>query len=372
MIVGINLLYLIPGKSGGTETYVRSLLQSLLNIDQKNSYIIFLPEEVRDSFSHVAGRVKFVTAKNIFGNKVKRIIWEQLCLPFHVKKNNVDVLFSPGYVAPILSSCKHVVTIHDMLLKRYPAMIPMVKRLYWKIFVPLTFWRASKVIAVSEFVKNEFEYFYPRFKEKYVVIPEAVNTDFFYPDLSSSDLKYKYKLPEQFVLCVATQSPHKNIEIVLKAVHHLKMKNVYINVVCIGNKERSTKVLTYFIDSLGLNDQVSLLGYVGEKDLRQLYSTATLFVMPSLYEGFGLPVLEAMACGCPVLSSNAGSLREVGGMAAEYFSPHSVEDLAEKLQKIYCNSDIQKELRTKGYANLTRFHWDHSAQLTLDAFNSSI
>ncbi len=371
MIVGINLLYLIPGKSGGTETYVRNLLSALISIDKTHTYVIYMPVEVIPTFTFDSDAVRVKGVEGILSSKLSRILYEQFIFPWKVSKDNIDVLFSPGYVIPILCRCPHVVTVHDMLYKRFPNTIPIIKRFYWSIFVPLSIKRSSYVIAVSEFVKKEFEEYYPQYKNKYVVSSESVNTEEYFVEESDSQAISKLSLPKNYILCVATLSPHKNLEVVLHAVELLKQKKHTVNVVFVGNKERSTKYLESIIENKKLNDQVYFTGYISQITLRQLYNNAEMFVMPSMYEGFGLPVLEAMACGCPVICSNAASLPEIAGSAAEYFHPQDVKTLSNKIELLWLNKTLHDEMGRRGILNVSRFNWRNTAIITNETLKKS-
>lgn len=371
MVIGINILYLIPGKSGGTETYLKNILHSMVSLDRGNTFVLYLSEEAYPSFIDFEGKARIILVKKIFYSKLKRILYEQFMLPRLIIRDEIDVLFSPGYVVPIFCPCKHVVTVHDMLYKRYPATIPLMKMVYWSIFIPLSFWRSSKIIAVSEFVRKEFEEYFPRYTDKFIVSYESVDKNQFYREEMNPSIRTLYHLPEKYALCVATLSPHKNLEIVLKAVSVLKNANTEVNVVIVGNKERSSKYLESLTKHYGIEKQISFIGFVPNSNLRSLYSNAAVFIMPSLYEGFGLPVLEAMACGCPVVCSNVASLPEVGGGAVEYSSPTDAIELSSKIKKVYFNKIVQDSMQKKGYSHLTNFEWNRTASITMDAIESA-
>lgn len=371
MKIGINLLYLIPGVSGGTETYARGIISELFNDDTVNSYTIFISEDSLESFTQYRN-VKIVTVPSFASNKIKRVFWEQCMFPFVLQKHGIEVLFSPGYVVPIFSSCRHIVTVHDMLYRRYPETIPAVKRWYWKIFVPLSLFRSKAVIAVSEFGRNEIAKYFPWSADKIAVTMEGVDRNsFFEGKQQPSMIRNKYSLPEKYVLCVATLSPHKNIRLLFEITSFLKKNGEEkINIVLVGNKERAIAELSEAMEELGIKEQVRMLGYLSQEDLCSVYSAASLFVLPSMYEGFGLPALEAMACGCPVACSNAGSLPEIAGDAAEYFGPNDSQGAAKVIKGIYFNEDKQNELRTRGFRNIERFTWNGSAHMTLKIFEA--
>ncbi|MFA6540360.1 MAG: glycosyltransferase family 1 protein [Bacteroidota bacterium] len=364
MNVGINLLYLIPGIVGGTETYARNLIYHLVSTDENNVYYIFVPTDARYILKDLPENGKIIEVP-IFSNKVNRILWEQFVLPIKVYKYKISILFSLGYVIPIFARCKHIVTIHDLLYKRFSYTIPKSKRVYWRLFIPLSVSRAAKVIAVSKFTNDELIHYFPRAAEKIIVTQLGVDGSKYYPDMSKGNGIF----PEKFIVCVATLSPHKNLEIILKAVHALKMMGTNVNLVLVGNKERATKDIERSVDKLGISQQISLLGYVSDEKLRQIYSIATLFVLPSIYEGFGLPVLEAMACGCPVICSHAGSLPEVGGNAAKYFNPFDLEEIVALLKQVYFDEQLRNEMKGLGFKNVEKFRWSVTAKNTMNCIN---
>lgn len=361
MRVGINLLYLVSGKAGGTETYIRNLLNEFLAI-KGNAKVFLFVTQMSAQYSKEYGEYFEVIIINKIGySKFSRIIYEQSIFPFIVAKYEIDVLFSPGYVIPVLALCKHVVTIHDMLYKRFPSSIELSRRIYWTFFVYLSVLRSKKILAVSEFSKNELTKFFPNSSKKIIVTFESVDNKNFYKDTNLPD----NNMSRNYALSVATLSPHKNFEMLLKAIKKIKdEKKIIIPLLLVGNKDRSTKTLLSMIENLGIQNQVKLIGFVTNDELRSIYSNAALFVLPSIYEGFGLPVLEAMACGCPVLCSNAGSLPEVGGSAAIYFDPFDLNDIAKKLEQLWKTKDSLNEIISNGYVNVTRFSWENSAQIT--------
>lgn len=371
MNIGINLLYLIPGVVGGTETYSRNLIAQLLHIDKKNKYFLFVASDAKQGFSEFSNDVVLVDVANFSVGKLKRIVWEQFFLPGIIKQYDISILFSPGYVVPIFASCNQIVTIPDLLYKRFPDTIPRLKLLYWKIFIPLSVKYAKRIIAISEFTKNELLAYFPESEKKITTTPLGVDRQTF--GRAHRNREYvlsKYQLPDRFIICVATLSPHKNLDIVLKAIATLKAQRCIVNLVLVGNKERAYEKIQTSIEKLRIADQVRILGYVPNLELSQIYTMANLFVLPSIYEGFGLPVLEAMSNGCPVLCSNAGSLPEVAGDAAEYFYPHDVQQLSDKIKNLFFDGGKRDVMRKKGFENIKRFDWKNTANETLKVIES--
>jgi glycosyltransferase involved in cell wall biosynthesis len=289
---------------------------------------------------------------------LKGHLWEQLVLP---TKLGQKLLWSPANTGPL--SVKHqLVTIHDASTLDHPEWFtPNFAALYgW--LLPKLVRRVQGVLTVSQFAKDRLLYHSGVQADKIQVVPLAANQKFSpQPNHILKATKEKYTLPEHYLLSVGSLEPRKNLMGLLAA--WLIFSNQYpdLRLAISGAKGKA------FRDAgLGeLPKSVQLLGYVEERDLPALYTGAVGFVYPSLYEGFGLPPLEAMACGCPVIVSNAASLPEVCGDAALYCDPHDPKDIAEKIKQLVENPSLQESLRQKGLEQAKRFTWEKCAQETL-------
>lgn len=368
MRIGINGLYLLPGEVGGTETYLRNLLSALEKVDKENEYIVFTNRENHDTFTFQSKNFKKHLCSISSKSKWFRVVWEQLWFPFIREMKSIDVLFSPGYVAPVLSRKKHVVAIHDMLYKRYPNLVSRAKLVFWGVFVPLSVRKAQHIITFSEFSKTDIVRFLGADPERVTVTYAGINH--YFPTEITTDVeaqvKEKYGINGSFILSVATLSPHKNLSGLLRAFSILRAQfQVETKLLLAGKNERSTDELNSVIAKLGLQRDVRLLGYVPTDDLAALYRLADCFVLPSLMEGFGYPVLEAMQMGCAVVCSNSASLPEVAGDAAIFFDPLNLDEMASSIDALLSDKELREEYRRKGRENIRRFSWEKTARETL-------
>ena len=371
MRIGINALYLLPNQVGGSEVYLRNLLSAISKIDRKNEYFIFSNIEnyntfnmKQDNFREIFCRIKAVS-------RPKRILWEQVILPFKVKKLNLDILFSPGFTSPFFIPCPSVVTIYDLQLKVFPEYFKKTDLIFWRIFVYISIKRATKIITLSENTKSDIVRFYNQALDKIEVIHVGVNNNFkINPDQNKiEEFKSRYQLPDKIILCVSTTHPHKNYPRLLEAFSLLRMKNnIPHKLVIIGLKGFFHQELIKLINDMDLNDHVRLFGWVPFEDVPLFYKTAELFVFPSEFEGFGIPVLEAFASGLPVVSSNATSLPEVAGNAALMVNPYSVSEIADAMYRIINDKSLSSELVLRGFDRAKLFSWEEAAKRTLDCF----
>jgi len=372
MRIGINALYMIPGKHGGGEQYLRNLLLGFAEVDKTNKYIIFTNRFNSGQFGINQGNFREVLCRFPARSKLFRVLWEQVILPFQVKKYRIDILHSLANVSPIikLSNCKYIVTIHDIMYRYHPQNYPKAQFLYLKFLLPLSAKRVDKIITVSKNNKKDIvkNLFIP--EDKIAVIYTSGLPDNKKYKLNDEEIKRsikrKYNLNKNFILCVASFNPHKNIEgllrafYIIKRIHHLKHQ-----LVLVGMLSNHSSKLMNIIKELKLNDEVRITGYVPDRDLPYLYSLADVYVLPSIFEGEGVTPWEAMACKCPVATSNIPVLQEIVGEAAILFNPYKSEEMAEAIVKILTNDELKKELIRKGLERIKQFSWKKTAVETL-------
>jgi glycosyltransferase involved in cell wall biosynthesis len=276
-------------------------------------------------------------------------LWEQFELPFY---SGNDLLVNLCNTAPVLKK-KQIVTIHDAGVFVYPQNFSKLFSEYYRTLLPIIGKRSRRIITDSDFSKSELS--------KYCHInPEKLNTIYLGKEqileiVESSEILDKYGLNnKKFVFSIGSMTPNKNFNAVVKAVRLLD--GVDFKFVAAGGT--NPKV---FSNSAELPENVIHLGYINDQELKALYQNASCFVFPSLYEGFGLPPLEAMACGCPVISSNAASLPEVCGDAVLYIDPHRPEDIAAKIKQVLSDDSLRNELKRKGLERAREFSWEKCA-----------
>ena len=258
-----------------------------------------------------------------------------------------------------------VLTVHDLIFRLFPQHHKRLNYWYLNAAVPLYCRRADAIIAVSQATKEDLVRLYGLHPAKITVVHEAAAPHFApAPPAQIAQVRARYHLPERYLLHVGTIEPRKNLNRLLEAVHRLRRAGEEVRLVVVGSKGWLYQGFFHRLEALSLGEAVHLPGYIPDADLPAVYSGATLVAVPSLYEGFGLPVLEAMACGAPVVCSNASSLPEVAGDAARYFDPTQVEEMAEAILTVWRDGALQEAMRQQGLARAARFSWERAAEET--------
>jgi len=369
MRVALNLLYLIPSVVGGTETYARSLLAALAAVDRDTEYRVFVNAEAAELDVTPAPNFRRVLCPVPGRRRPVRYAWEQTVLPAQLLWHGVDLLHSLGYVGPIYPPCPHVVTVHDLNYLRHADSMPATKRRLLRFFVEHTAARADHLLTVSQFSRAEIIAELPGVDPTAVTVtPNAARTLGGAPGGSESPatVARRYGLPGPYVAAFSSQSSHKNIPRLIEAFARVA-PTVPHGLVLIGHQPADSS-LRAAVDRHALGDRVRFTGYVPDADVPFLLRGADLFAFPSLYEGFGIPVLEAQAAGVPVACSSAASLPEVAGDAAVLFDPTSVDDMARALGACLTDAALRDRLRRAGLANVTRYSWEETARRTLAVY----
>ena len=289
-------------------------------------------------------------------------IWEQMELPRYLKKHGNPFLLNLCSVAPLFYK-KNIIAIHDITWVRYPETYSWRFRMVYDMLIPLLIRKAKHLITVSEFSKGELISHYKLPNPKISVVYNAVGSQF-------KQISDKILVKENYFLAVSSVKANKNFEAVLKAFEHVYLQNPELNLYIIGDcDEDNFKSIN--ISRYKKNKSIRFLGRVSDKDLILYYSNAVAFVFPSLYEGFGIPVIEAQACGCPVLSSNTSSLPEVLAESALFFHPDDIARLAGLMEEIHSNQELRKNIIEKGYKNYERFTWEDGANKIADMLRAN-
>ena len=341
MIIYINGRFLTQPMTG-VERYAYSICKAL--IEAGKSYIIVCPKAPILSCYDTTG---MQIVHYGFGNSH---LWEQCVFPFFFLGKKDYIIFSFTGLGSILIRNK-VMTIHDLSFLENPKWFS--KGYYWwyKIMTPLAVRTSKHIITVSEFSKKEILRFYPFIKEKKIsVVYNAADRNVF------RHLPQNFTPEMPFVLAVSSLDPRKNFMRLIEAFKDIKEVSLYI----VGSYNR---VFTQQAGYTASQDNIRFVGRVPDKELVRLYNQATCFIFPSIYEGFGLPPIEAMNCGCPVLASDIPVLREVCGDAAIYFNPNDTESIQNAIQQfLKLDEEERKKLQDLGYKNAQRFSWEKSAQ----------
>lgn len=367
MRVGINLLYLLPGIVGGTETYAAGLLLGLTTVDQRDEFVVYVNMEAAAwPLPETPNLTRVVCPVNAT-SRSQRYIFEQLRLPQLLRKHSIDLVHSLGYVSPVLAACPSVVTIHDLNYQAFGSYMPRVKRLALALMVRLSALQAQHIITVSEFSRREVCRTFGVPRAKVTVTHGAPKPPHRQPTAPPDHEKAvlaRLGIRPPYVLAFSSLSPNKNIPRLLAAFNRARNRHgLPHQLVLVGHFERNSVPATALADS-----SVVLTGYLDSATLEAVLSSAQMLVFPSYYEGFGLPVLEAMAAGVPVVSSSSASLPEVCGEAALFFNPQDVEDMAQKIALVASDPKLREALRQKGLRNVGRYSWEQTAEQTLAVY----
>jgi glycosyltransferase involved in cell wall biosynthesis len=367
MRIGLNLLYLIPNLVGGTQTYAVSLIKSLAGLDCENEYFIFLNQESNLLELVDAPNFHRIVCKFQATRRVTRYLWEQMVLPFQLRDYHLDLVHSLGYVGPLFASCPSIVTIPDLNYIALRDFIPAGRRRVLQFFSSQAARRSAHVITISHFSEAAII-------RQLAIAPDKITVTHLGAGwLENEDagchaeLKLEaYHLPERYIVAFGGGSPHKNISRLISAFQTLACDFPH-SLVLLGHVPPDVD-LPALIQNTDLSGRIMALGYVPREHIGPILGKADLFVLPSLYEGFGMPVLEAQASQVPVACAAAGSLPEVAGDGAIFFDPLSVNDMSQALRRCLSDPDLQAALRLQGLQNIRRFSWENTARETLEVY----
>jgi glycosyltransferase involved in cell wall biosynthesis len=369
--IGVNTLFLVPGEVGGTETYLRETLDALTGPGGGHEWVLFTNRENHDTFFPRLGNrpgVFYQPLEFRAASRPARILREQSQLPWSARRWNLDVLWSPGYTAPLLAPCPQAVTVHDVQYKRFPEDLSRPERIASDVLIRGAVRRCSRILAVSEFTRSEIGRFYRVPADRLRVTPEAADPGFgvSQPGPVFERLASEHRLRPPYLLCVAHSYPHKNLHALAGAFAGIQRRFPH-QLVLVGKPRRGEARLQAALSACA-PDRVRRLSGLSRAELISLYQRANLFVFPSLYEGFGLPVLEAMLAGAPVLTTRCGAIPEVGGDTVEYFDPERPDDLAGRLAGLLAGP---WNATARARARAETFSWKRTAGLTLEALREA-
>jgi len=359
MIIGIDGNEANVERKVGVSEYSFELIRAFSQMSENISFRVYLKAPCNDSFPQQSAHFTY----SVFGPSK---LWTQIALPLKLlnEKNKVSVFFSPGHYAPRFTQVPRVISIMDLAFFHFADYFTKKDLAQLHSWTKYSVIKAKKIITISEATKSDIIKFYKVPGEKIHVIYPGIK-----PSLSSNshmsneDLKKKYAIDSKFILFVGTLQPRKNIARLIEAFSLQNDKEVKL--VIVGKKGWKYEEILEAPKKFGCEEKVVFLNFVPEQDLQVLYKNAELFAFPSLYEGFGLPVLEAMKFNCPVLTSNVSSLPEAGGDAAHYCNPESTESIKEGIEKIIEDRKYRENLIEKGKENIKKFSWEKAAKETL-------
>jgi glycosyltransferase involved in cell wall biosynthesis len=366
--VGLNLLHLVPGETGGSEIYARRLLPALLDARPSLELIAFVGREAAPALRAEAWatNVEIVPLPVNARSRTRRVLAEQTLLPAAARKAHINLLHNLFTTAPALPAVPQVTTILDLIYKRFPTTHAGAMRLGMTVLVPLAARRSRRIIAISEAAKGDVV--------RFLGVPaDHVDVTYLGPSMPEDikpmperELRARLALTDApIVLTVSAKRPHKNLERLFEAFARVEATQQPVLVVP-GYETPFEKELRRHAGSL--TDQIRFTGWLDDTTLAGLYAAALVFVFPSLAEGFGLPVLEAMRRGVPVACSNATSLPEVAGDAALYFEPTDTASITAAIEKLLVDGRLRERLRAAGLDQARGFSWQTTAEGTLTSY----
>jgi glycosyltransferase involved in cell wall biosynthesis len=407
--IGIDARFYGPlGK--GLGRYTQEIVDRIIATDQTNEYVIFLGPDNFNELQTSSPRVKKVLIT---------VRWytlaEQFLMPYYIWKEKLDLVHFPHFNVPIFLPIKFIVTIHDLILTKFPTarattLGPIkykLKNLLYKIVIWSAVRRSKKIITVSEFTKKDIINYFKADPKKIIVTYEGV-ADFGNQKTTSRELVFdrggeqgsrtpsqslrtvrassgsvstgallssdrrKYKIHKPYLLYVGSAYPHKNLEGLIKIWPEV-LKNNKVQLVLVGKEDYFYHRVKNYARELGLwfedkNSPIIFAGYVSDEELKILYEQATAYIFPSKYEGFGLPPLEAMAHGCPVITSDKASMPEILGDAALYFNPEDEADMIKKINLILNDKKLREDLKKRGLEQVKKYNWEECAWETAEVY----
>ncbi len=368
MRIGFDAHY-VGIRYGGNEFFCENLINALGRIDKEVKYSVYVNDLSRAQMR--IEPIPNIRLQNLYSNS----IWIQraFILPFLAWQEDVDILHVP-FVIPPLSSSRLIVTIHDLAFERYPETFDHVDCLRMKTLVPWSAKRADQIITVSEHARKDIIEIYGVSERKVKIVPNAVDSRFFKPlrdKIYLDEIQTRYQLPQFFLLFLGTIQPRKNLVRLIQAFDKLsKERNVPHHLVNAGRRGWKAEEVFSAAKSATSKERIHFLGPIRYEDLPALYNLAHVFVFPSLFEGFGLPPLEAMACGTPVVTSQTSSLPEVIGSAGIFVNPYDLNSIAEGIEKVILNKELREELSSRGRNRALKFNWQNSAEKMLKIYQS--
>lgn len=363
--IGINLLYINPKLAGGSVTYALKFLEELKNIDKETNYIVYINKDCEKVNFKIGHNFRFRILNFRYTNVFKRYFWEQFILPFYIYKDKLDLIHSLGYVTPLLSSVKKIVSILDINYKGHSNNMSVYKRKLLGLMVYLSAKSSKKIITISEFSKEQIIKHTNTHKDKVTVTLLSGSTDNIIDVKNIPKSQYNFDSP--YIISFSSPSPHKNIARLIKAFKEIAKVKPNLKLVLVGHSNKSEALQELILEN-NLREKIIFTGFVADKEIIPLISASELFVFPSLYEGFGIPLLDAQQCNVAVLSSNAGSLPEVGGKGAIYFNPLSIDEMEKEILKVLKNEDLKNEVKQFGLINRQNFSWNKTANQTYNLY----
>jgi len=370
MHIAVDAL-LLKNQNTGTGFYTHRLLKAIAELSASHQFTVFMDASYQCAESLCAPHVRII--KTPFRNQTHRVLWEQTSFLWRLQREAYDALFCPFFIMPIGTTLPTVVTVHDMFHKAVPETIALSRRWYRNALMNASLNRAAQIIAVSEFTKQDILRFHAIAPERISVIYEAADDHFGAPLEKDrmARLRQRYAIAhDDFFLSVGTIEVRKNLSQAIDALHLLGRDGVYPNLVVAGGTGNAEQELKISIERLGLAPQVQFIGYVDTEDLPALYQASCGLIFPSLYEGFGLPLVEAMAAGTPIIASNRTAHPEILADAGLLFN--STDELALQLKQMWKDPAMRETYIKKGRERAKAFSWTAAAEQTIAVIEKAV
>ncbi|HAR54688.1 TPA: glycosyltransferase family 1 protein [Patescibacteria group bacterium] len=381
MRIGVDIRGLLTGKWSGVEQYTSKVLEQLLRLDQTNTFVLFYVSyrDLDQKLAELIAAAPWLRQKNVEIRKLKWVnfplllhaLWKPLNWPkADLICGGLGVMWQPSpRILPVSRRCRQVITFHDLVFELFPQFYTWKSRLWqWQMSYPYLSRTADQLIAVSRSTKHDLEKIYRVDPVKIQVIYEGIEPSYFIPvgELAILALKEKFNIPGRYLYYIGSLEPRKNVVAIVRTLAYLKTQNVNMKLVISGAKSWLEEPVFAEIEKLNLQQEVIFTGPVTESDKIAWLQGAAIFVFPSLYEGFGLPVLEAFAAGCPVVTSNVSSLPEVAGEAALLVDPNDQTVINEAVYQLCADKNMADELIKQGRERAKQFTWEKTAKETLN------
>ena len=370
--VGLNA-HLLSGaasyRSAGIHSYIAELLRRLPSADAGLRYTAFANRAASAHIKVMAVRSTWLPTAQPWA----RIVWEQAIQPLVAARERLDLLHGLAFVSPLAGRCPTIVTVHDLSFALFPGLFRGAHAAYLRLFTRISCRRAGRIIAVSENTRADVIRLYGVPGERVEAVPHGVDARFFpRPPNEIAEFRRTHSLADHFILFVGTLEPRKNLVKLIEAFSNLRSRIPDLKLILAGGTGWYYAQVFAAIERLDLQDGVTWAGYVPADELPLWYNSADVFAFPSRYEGFGMPLLEAMACGTPVVTSTASSLPEVAGEAALAVQPDDADALASALHRALTDGALRQELRAKGLARAATFTWEETARRTAAVYRHAL
>jgi glycosyltransferase involved in cell wall biosynthesis len=368
--IGIDATAL-PQRPVGAGNYIIQLIRAFARVPGEAEFVIFVQQKglpLLDICEHPGFHLLVLPNQS----PLIRLLWEQTMFPILAARQKLDVLHCLHYTMPLTYPGRTVVTFHDMTFFIFPEHHTLSRRILFRFFINASRRRATSLIADSESTRLDAIRLVGAPPEKIHTVPLGITSDF-YPENDPAILnpvRQKYNLPERFLLFVGLLEPRKNLPALLQAFARLSPSLGKIKLVIVGRMGWMYEKTDRLVHSLSLTERVLFTGYVDQADLPRVYNLAEAAVYPSLYEGFGLPVLEAMACGTPVITSNVSSMPEIAGEAGIMLPPNDIPALTQAMEHLLQTPDERQRRSVLGLAQAAQFTWERTAVKTLEVYQN--